>query len=136
MRRSPATTRSARTRSPSTSARVAPDTATAASRASARRPSVSSSSWTAKADRTAWSAEAAGDVPLGPGVVGLGEDLLRRVVLDEQARALTGVGVGLRREEGGAVRDAGRLLHVVRDDDDRVVALELLHEVLDLRRGD
>ena len=39
-------------------------------------------------------------------------------------------------EERGHVRDARRLLHVVRHDDDRVVALELVHEILDARRRD
>ena len=39
-------------------------------------------------------------------------------------------------EEAGVVRDARRLLHVVRDDDDRVVLLELEDQLLDLLRGD
>ena len=49
------------------------------------------------------------------------------------ARALV---VDLGGEERGAVGDARGLLHVVRDDDDREVALELLHEVLDARGRD
>ena len=39
-------------------------------------------------------------------------------------------------EEGRVVGDARRLLHVVRDDHDRVAPLELLHELLDLGGGD
>ena len=44
--------------------------------------------------------------------------------------------VDLDREEGGHVGDARRLLHVVRDDHDRVVALQLVHQVLDPGRRD
>ena len=40
--------------------------------------------------------------------------------------------VELHHQEGGAVGDARGLLHVVGDDDDRVVALHLHHQVLDL----
>ena len=40
------------------------------------------------------------------------------------------------REEACAVGHARGLLHVVRDDHDRVAVLELVHEVLDLQRGD
>ena len=39
-------------------------------------------------------------------------------------------------EEGGALRDAGRLLHRVGDDDDAERLLELLHQGLDAGRGD
>ena len=39
-------------------------------------------------------------------------------------------------EERGHVRDARGLLHVVRDDRDRVLALELVDEILDARRRD
>ena len=39
-------------------------------------------------------------------------------------------------EERGDVRDARRLLHVVRHDDDRVVRLELVDQLLDALRGD
>ena len=53
------------------------------------------------------------------------------VVLDEDARPLAARLVHLDREERRHVRDAGRLLHVVRHDHDRVVALELVHQVLD-----
>ena len=47
-------------------------------------------------------------------------------VLDELAQV----------EEGGVVGDADRLLHVVRHDHDRVVLLELVDQLLDLRGGD
>ena len=39
-------------------------------------------------------------------------------------------------EERGAIRDARRLLHVVRDDDDRIRALQLVDQLLDALRGD
>ena len=42
----------------------------------------------------------------------------------------------LEREERGHVRDPRRLLHVVRDDHERVLVLQLVHQVLDLRRRD
>ena len=41
------------------------------------------------------------------------------------------VGVHVDREERRHVRDAGGLLHVVGDHDDRVLALEVVHQVLD-----
>ena len=44
--------------------------------------------------------------------------------------------VDLGGEERGAVGRARGLLHVVGDDHDRELALELLHEVLDARGGD
>src|SRR6185503_2543418 len=67
-------------------------------------------------------------------VRGLREDLLRLVVLDEHAvptrlRALE-------REERGHVRDPGRLLHVMGDDHERVLVLQLVDQVLDLRGRD
>ena len=49
-----------------------------------------------------------------------------RRVLDELAE----------QEERGGVRDARGLLHVVRDDDDRVLPLELLDELFDSQCGD
>jgi hypothetical protein len=64
----------------------------------------------------------------------LREDLRRGVVLDEDARA-SAFGY-LDAEERRHVGDARCLLHVVRDDHDRVVALQGVHEVLDARRGD
>ena len=39
-------------------------------------------------------------------------------------------------EEGGALRDARGLLHVVGDDDDGVVLLQLVDQLLDMGRGD
>ncbi|EGY02120.1 hypothetical protein AZA_21096 [Nitrospirillum viridazoti Y2] len=38
--------------------------------------------------------------------------------------------------EGGEVGNAGRLLHIVRDDGDAVVGLQLIHQLLDLGGGD
>src|SRR5699024_2898871 len=80
-------------------------------------------------------AEASGDVVLGALVGGLAEDRGGLVVLHEVAEAVPGLvdGGG---EEGRTVRDPRRLLHVVGDDDDRVLARELVHEVLDLEGGD
>ena len=42
----------------------------------------------------------------------------------------------LEAEERGHLGDARGLLHVVRDDHDRVVALQLVHQVLDRLRRD
>src|SRR5207249_8740880 len=80
-------------------------------------------------------AEAAGDVVLRPLVGRSGEDLLGLVVLDELAPALALL-AARDREEGGHVGYARRLLHVVRDDHERVLALELVEELLDRLRGD
>src|SRR5262245_741675 len=66
--------------------------------------------------------EAAGDVVLSDLLPGIGEDLVGAVALDEPAE----------HEESGVLRNARRLLHVVRHDDDRVVALELVDKFLDL----
>src|SRR3954452_2801770 len=66
------------------------------------------------------------DVLLGPAVVRVREDLLRRADLHELAV----------QHERGAVRDARGLLHVVRHDGDRIALLELLYELLDLQRRD
>src|SRR4029079_2354462 len=68
------------------------------------------------------SAEPAGDVGLRALVVGGGEDVLSRAELDQLAEI----------HEGGEVRDARRLLHVMRHDDDGVVLLELVDQLLDL----
>src|SRR3954470_23782268 len=70
--------------------------------------------------------ELARDVLLGAGVARIAEDLPRRRVLDELAE----------QHERRRVRHARGLLHVVRDDDDRVALLELLDQVLDLERRD
>src|SRR3712207_3892417 len=109
-----------------------------------RAPSVCSSSRASSAEKwiRAWSpsatplAELAGDVVLGALVLRIGEQLLGRRVLDDDAGAGVALLVDLHREEGGHVRHARGLLHVVRDDHDRVALLELEHEVLDAARGD
>ena len=67
-----------------------------------------------------------GDVALGALVLGVGEDLVRRPVLDQLAVE----------HERGRVRDPRGLLHVVRDDHDRVALLELVDQLLDLQRRD
>src|SRR5215203_4342170 len=77
-----------------------------------------------------------GDVVLGALVGRLGEDRVGAVVLDQQAGAVPRALRGLGGEERRSVRDAGRLLHVVGDDHDRVVPLQLLHQVLDAAGGD
>src|SRR5437899_5486001 len=102
------------------------------SSASSARPSVSqtmsspSSACCSSCWRTSWKccrvwvigvlAELSGDVLLGALVVGRREDLLRRRVLDQ----LPG------EQERRGVGNARRLLHVVRDDHDRVALLELV----------
>src|SRR6516162_4647003 len=72
------------------------------------------------------SAEAAGDVVLGAPVRGRGEHLARGVELDQLAEI----------HEGGIIRDARRLLHVVGHDGDGVIVLELVDQLLDLGGGD
>src|SRR4051794_8536912 len=74
------------------------------------------------------STETTCDVALGARIGRVGEDPLRGVELDQPPHArprLLRVG----RQERGHVAHPRRLLHVVGDDDDRVVALELRHEV-------
>src|SRR4029077_2167640 len=61
--------------------------------------------------------EPAGDVSLGAAVLGLVEKVGGRRKLDQLAVTV----VGVHEHEGGEVRNPRRLLHVVRDDDDRVV---------------
>src|SRR4051794_16335663 len=87
----------------------------------------------ASCSRNAWrvsramgSAELARHVLLHAPVVGRGEDLLGRRVLDQLAA----------QHERRAVGHARGLLHVVRDDDDRVALLELRDQLLDLQRRD
>ena len=55
-----------------------------------------------------------------------GEQLLRFIVFDHFTQ----------QEESGSVRNAHRLLHVVRDHDDRVLLPERERKILDLRCGD
>src|SRR6476661_7381215 len=73
------------------------------------------------------SSESPGDVRLGTLLARAGEQALSVLHLDELAEV----------EEGRPVRDARGLLKVVRDDDDRELALQLVDELLDLlgRRG-
>src|ERR1700730_13823676 len=71
---------------------------------------------------SAASAEAAGDIGLCALVLRRREDRFRRAELDQLAQI----------HEGGEVRDARRLLHVVGDDDDRVFLLQLVDQLLDL----
>src|SRR4030081_665052 len=73
--------------------------------------------------------EPAGDVSLGAAVPRLVEQIRRGCELDQLAISV----VGVHQHEGCEVRHAGRLLHVVRDDDYRVVARQLDHQVLDLQ---
>src|SRR5580765_1394110 len=78
--------------------------------------------WSAMS-RSSWaSAEPAGDIGLRALVAGGGEDLFGDAELDQ----LAGI------HEGGEVRNAGRLLHIVGHDHDRVVLLQLVHQLLDL----
>src|SRR3954468_16228560 len=79
-------------------------------------------------------AEAAADVVAGAGVAGVGEDFGGFVDLDQAADRLCPG--GLEAEEGSAVGDAGGLLHVVSDDDDREAAFEAVHQLLDRAGGD
>src|SRR4029079_5698818 len=71
------------------------------------------------------SAEPTGHAVLGQLVLRVGEDVRRPAHLDEVAGAVVA-----HREERGGVADAGRLLHVVSHDDDRVVLAELAHQLL------
>src|SRR3712207_2420014 len=72
------------------------------------------------------SAVAAGDVILGAGLAGIGEDFGRLAIFDEVAEV----------EKGGLLRDPRRLLHVVGDDHDRIAAAKLVDQLLDLGGGD
>src|SRR6185503_18706695 len=71
-------------------------------------------------------AEAAGDVVLGVLLARPHADVAGAAELDQVAEI----------HVGGEVRAARRLLHVVRDDDDGVVGLELVDEFLDLAGRD
>src|SRR6478735_3775576 len=72
------------------------------------------------------SAEPAGDVVLGASIARRGEDLAGLVEFDQLPKI----------HEGGLVRDARRLLHVMGDDGDRVVLRQFLDQFLDLRGRD
>src|SRR5689334_17182361 len=71
------------------------------------------------------SAEAAGDVVLGAPVARRREDPVGVVEFDQFAEI----------HEGGLVRDARRLLHVMGDDRDRIVLAELVDQLLHLGGG-
>src|SRR4051795_10524926 len=71
------------------------------------------------------------DVILGPFVGRVREDVLGRVVLDEDPGAGVALLVDLGGEERRLVAHPGGLLHVVGDDHDRELGLDLVHQVLD-----
>src|SRR4051812_39127916 len=71
------------------------------------------------------SSEPSGDVRLGTRITGRGEQLAGRRKLDELTAE----------EECGAVRDAGRLLHVVGDDDHGDGVAKIVDELLYLLRA-
>src|SRR6266851_1750582 len=74
--------------------------------------------------------EPAGDVGLSPLVLGLVEEVGGGRELDQLPVAL----LGLHEHEGGEIRHARGLLHVVSHDHDGEVARERRHQVLDLQR--
>src|SRR3990170_4202668 len=76
--------------------------------------------------------EAAGDVVFRPLVLGESEDVGRVPVFDQ----LPGAAFMGEQHERRVVRHAGRLLHVVRDDDDGELLGQLPDKVLNLERGD
>src|ERR687896_2095364 len=102
---------------------------------SACSSSLASSSWKWVRVVSDTLADLAGDVCLRARVGRVREDLVGVVELDDAPAAVIIV-VQLHREEGRLVGHARRLLHVVRDDHDRVLALQVHHEVLDLPGGD
>src|SRR5215210_3761574 len=118
------------------------DVETMSSPPSAIRSSEASSSWKCVRDvslmvRTLPAlADLSGHIRLRARVGGVGEDLLGIVELHHPAGAVLLVGVQLDREEGRLVGHARGLLHVVRHDHDRVLLLELEHQVLDLAGRD
>jgi hypothetical protein len=63
-------------------------------------------------------------------ILGIGEDLCRRALLDQVACPVL-----THRQEDRLVGDPCCLLHVVGDDDDGVVLLQLFHQLLDAQRG-
>src|SRR6202034_4318062 len=68
------------------------------------------------------SPEAAGDVILGALIARRGEYFAGRIELDQFAEI----------HEGGELRYPRRLLHVMGDDDDRVVVLQFVDQLFDL----
>src|SRR6516225_2308816 len=76
--------------------------------------------------RTLGLSKASGDIVLGARVAGRGEDHLSWSELDQRPQI----------HKGSEVRDTSRLLHVVGHDYDRVIALELVDQLLDLGSGD
>src|SRR5205085_8577886 len=72
------------------------------------------------------STEATGDVVLGPRLLWRRKERLRAIELDELAEV----------EKRRMVAHARRLLHVVRDDHDRVALFELVNELFDARGRD
>src|ERR1700687_1365279 len=75
--------------------------------------------------------EAAGDVILGPAVLGAIEDVVGRAELDDLARPLL-----VHQHECGEIGGRRRLLHVLRHDHDRIPLFEFLHEFFDAKRRD
>src|SRR5215472_18410485 len=84
-----------------------------------------------QASRSGRSAHPAGHIGFGALVFRVLEKLTGRGVLDKDARAGVALFVAEHRVEGGTVADPRGLLHVVRDDDDRVPRLDVPHQVLD-----
>src|SRR3954469_374624 len=82
------------------------------------------------------SAETAGDVRFCALVGWVREHPRCPAEFHQHAGATVSFGRHLGGEEGHSVADAGGLLHVVRDDHDRVASLDLVHQVLDARRCD
>src|SRR3546814_1355796 len=66
-----------------------------------------------------------GDIILGAVLLRVGEDIGGLAIFDQRPEV----------EKGGALRHAGRLLHIVGDDHDRIFAAQLVDQFLDLRRG-
>src|SRR5687767_1976555 len=88
--------------------------------------SASSSSWKCRCMMSSRLPEPAGDVVLRALVAGIGEELARDAGLDQLSE----------QHEASVVRHPRRLLHVVRDDHDRVAVLQLEHQLLDPGGGD
>src|SRR5919109_152909 len=127
------------TRSISSKSRAASPLMERRTRSSANPPissrrdcSTSSSSWKCRTTRSTFHSparraqlttlsESAGDIVLGQLLARCREDLLRAVELDELAEP----------EEGRVVGHARRLLHVVRDDHDRIVLFQVVNQLLD-----